>query len=122
MKSNFIAKTGVFLILLLLLIIRIFLDDKHSKWIQYIGFIGVIVALIGLYKNLYDRYYHIDKFKVISGLAIIITFIVVLIGAGMITNLIMLDGKCNDCLTILALLISLPSDLYYEWVGKYLNK
>lgn len=51
----------------------------------------------------------------------VIVFLFMIILAGMFWNFIVLGSKGNDILTILALLISLPSDLYCSWVTKYID-
>ncbi len=62
-----------------------------------------------------------DKFKIITGLAVIIAIILMVIAVGMILNFIVFESKGNDVLTILALLISLPNDLYCNWISKYIG-
>lgn len=120
-KDRQINKWSVFILLLILLVGRIFLDDKHSKWIQLISFFGVIIALADLYGDVYRQNHKKDKFRIISGLAIILAVILMSILAGMIFELIVFKSKGNDILTILALLISLPNDLYCTWINRYVN-
>lgn len=122
MKDKRIGKWCVFVVLFILLLGRIVVSDEQSKWIQGVGFIGVVVALVDLYANAYKQNSQKDKFKVISGLAIIIATILMFIAAGMIMNIIVLQSKGNDILTILSLLISLPSELYCDWIKKYVDK
>lgn len=121
-KDRQIDKWSVFILLLILLVGRAFLDDKHSKWIQLISFFGVIIALADLYGNAYRQNHKKDKFRIISGLAILLAVILMVILAGMILELIVFKSKGNDILTILALLISLPNDLYCSWINRYVNK
>lgn len=108
--------------LLAVLIIRIIINDKQSKAIQIISLIGVVIALADLYGDLYDINYKKDKFRIITGLAVIVTIFLMGILAAMFWNFIILDSKGNDILTILALLISLPSDLYCNWITKYVDE
>ena len=103
------------------LLIRVILKDEQSKGIQIISLLGVIIALADVYGNLYVKNYKKDKFRIISGLAIIIAFVLMCVLAGMFWNLIDIGSKGNDILTILALLISLPSDLYCDWINKYID-
>ena len=117
MKDKQLDKWAVFVFLLIVLIIRLLLKDEQSKGIQIIGLLGVIIALADLYGN-----HEKDKFRIISGLAVVIVFLFMIILAGMFWNFIVLGSKGNDILTILALLISLPSDLYCSWVTKYIDK
>lgn len=121
MRDKKIGKWCVFVLLVLLLIGRCILEDDDSKWIQFIGFMGVVISLGDLYGKAHDKYNEKDKFRVIKGIAIIVVVILMMIGAGMILNVINLANRGNDLLTILALLISLPNDLYCDWIGSYIN-
>lgn len=121
MKDKKIGKWCIFVCLLLLLISRLFLNDEHSRWIQFIGFSGVIIALADLYRILYEQNHKKDKFKVVTGLSIVVATLLMIMVVGMLLDFIVLDSKGNDILTILALLISLPNDLYCDWITKYVN-
>lgn len=111
----------IFVCLFLLLISRLFLNDEQSRWIQFIGFAGVIIALGDLYRIMYKQNHKKDKFKVITGMAIVVATLLMIIVVGMILGFVILDSKGNDVLTILALLISLPNDLYCDWITQYVN-
>lgn len=121
MKDKKLYKWAVFIFLIVVLLIRVILKDEQSKGIQIISLLGVIIALADVYGNLYVKNYKKDKFRIISGLAIIIVFVLMCMLAGMFWNLIDIGSKGNDILTILALLISLPSDLYCDWINKYID-
>ena len=121
MKDKKLYKWAVFIFLIAVLLIRVILKDEQSKGIQIISLLGVIIELADVYGNLYVKNYKKDKFRIISGLAIIIAFVLMCVLAGMFWNLIDIGSKGNDILTILALLISLPSDLYCDWINKYID-
>lgn len=121
MKDKKIGEWCIFVCLLLLLISRVFLNDEHSRWIQFIGFAGVIIALADLYRIMYEQNHKKDKFKVITGLAIVVATLLTIMVVGMLLDFVVLDSKGNDVLTILALLISLPNNLYCDWITKYVN-
>ena len=121
MKDKKLYKWAVFIFLIAVLLIRVILKDEQSKGIQIISLLGVIIALADVYGNLYVKNYKKDKFRIISGLAIIIAFVLMCVLAGMFWNLIDIGSKGNEILTILALLISLPSDLYCDWINKYID-
>ena len=80
-----------------------------------------MVALVDLYSNAYKQNHQKDKFKVITGLAIIVATLLMIIAVGMVMNKIVLRSRGNDVLTILSLLISLPSELYCDWIKKYVD-
>lgn len=121
MKDKKLYKWAVFIFLIAVLLIRVILKNEQSKGIQIISLLGVIIALADVYGSLYVKNYKKDKFRIISGLAIIIAFVLMCVLAGMFWNLIDIGSKGNDILTILALLISLPSDLYCDWINKYID-
>lgn len=121
MKDEKLYKWAVFIFLLGVLLIRVILKDEQCKGIQIISLIGVIIALADVYGNLYITNHKKDKFRIISGLAVIIAFVLMCVLAGMFWNFINIGSKGNDILTILALLISLPSDLYCDWINKYID-
>jgi len=121
MKDKKLYKWAVFIFLIAVLLIRVILKDEQSKGIQIISLLGVIIALADVYGSLYVKNYKKDKFRIISGLAIIIAFVLMCVLAGMFWNLIDIGSKGNDILTILALLISLPSDLYCDWINEYID-
>lgn len=121
MEDKKIGKWCIFVVLFLLLVGRNVIPDEQSKWIQGIGFIGVVVALVDLYSNTYKQNHQKDKFKVITGLAIIVATLLMIIAVGMVMNKIVLRSRGNDVLTILSLLISLPSELYCDWIKKYVD-
>lgn len=121
MKDKYIGQWCVFILLSLLLVGRFFLNDEHSRWVQYIGYMGVIIALADLYGNVYRKNHKEDKFRVIMGLAVVVAVVLMGIVVAMILDFIVLGNKENDLLTILALLISLPNDLYCKWISKYVK-
>ena len=121
MKDKKLYKWAVFIFLIAVLLIRVILKDEQSKGIQIISLLGVIIALADVYGNLYVKNHKKDRFRIISGLAIIIALVLMCMLAGMFWNIIDIGSKGNDILTILALLISLPSDLYCDWINKYID-
>ncbi len=121
MKDKKLYKWAVFIFLIAVLLIRVILKDEQSKGIQIISLLGVIIALADVYGNLYVKNHKKDRFRIISGLAIIIALVLMCMLAGMFWNIIDIGSKGNDILTILALLTSLPSDLYCDWINKYID-
>ena len=121
MKDKKLYKWAVFIFLIAVLLIRVVLKDEQSKGIQIISLLGVIIALADVYGNLYVKNHKKDRFRIISGLAIIIALVLMCMLAGMFWNIIDIGSKGNDILTILALLTSLPSDLYCDWINKYID-
>lgn len=109
------VKLAVFSFLLTVLLIRLLIDDEQVVWIEIINYTGVCVAGIDLYLKCYAT---ADKFKIITGIAAVVTLLLVIGAALIITNIWQLDSRQNDIFTIIALLLSLPSDLYVFWIKK----
>ncbi len=112
------AKFAILAFLTVVLLIRIWIPDGQSVWIEIINYASVCVAGADLYLKCYTT---ADKFKIITGIAGLILLALVGGAALMLTNIWQLDSRQNDILTITALLLSLPSDLYALWVKKFVK-
>ena len=113
-----VAKLAILAFLAVVLLIRILIPDEQSFWIEFINYTGVCVAGVDLYLKCYTT---ADKFKIIIGVAVIALLVIVLGAALILTNIWQLDSRQNDILTITALLLSLPSDLYVFWIKKFVE-
>ena len=112
------AKLAVLAFLAVVLFVRVRIPDNQSVWIEIINYTGVCVAGADLYLKCYTT---VDKFKIITGIAVIILLALVFGAALILTNIWQLDSRQNDILTITALLLSLPSDLYALWIKKFVE-
>lgn len=121
MKDKNMIQWYTFLCLAIIFFVRLFLNDEQSKWVQIISFLGVVIAIANLYNDIYTQNNGKDKFIIIKGAVVIISVGLIAILIGLFANLIVLDNKGNDILTILSLLISLPNDLYCNWIKKYIE-
>lgn len=113
-----VAKFAVLAFLAGVLLIRIYIPDDQSVWIEIINYSGVCVAVGDLYSKCYTT---TDKFKIVTGIAAIIMLLLALGAAFILTNIWQLNSRQNDVLTIIALLLSLPSDLYAIWIKKFVE-
>lgn len=112
------SKFAVFVFLLAMLVIRLWIPDSQSAWIEIINYLGVCVAGADLYLKCYTT---ADKFKIVTGIAVIILLALVCGAALIITNIWQLNSRQNDVLTITALILSLPSDLYAFGIKKFVD-
>ena len=112
------AKFAVLAFLAAMLLIRLWVPDNQSAWIEIINYLGVCVAGADLYLKCYTT---ADKFKIITGIAVVILVALVSGAALILTNNWQLDSRGNDILTIIALILSLPSDLYAIWIKKFVE-
>lgn len=118
-KKRKLAKFAVLFFLVAVLCIRLLIRDDEVVWIQLINYTGVGIAGADLYFKCYTKE---DKFKIVTGIVAILGVAFVVGIALMLTNIWRLDSRQNDSLTIAALLISLPSDLYAFWIKKYIKR
>lgn len=120
-EETLLKKLFVFLVLLLLVLLRWFCWEDTNVIIGFIGYAGLVFSGLDLYWDLSKRYKKKDRFNCIRGVAIVFALIL----AGLCVYFIFkktISSKCSDIFTILALMVSLPKDLYLFLIGKYINK
>lgn len=122
MKNNLLIKWILFVFLLTIIIGRAFVPNKQVQNIQIIAVIGVIIAFADLYSKIYQDNYKKEKFVYVKGIIIIIFTILSIILGYMFLGKITLNNKANDILTILTLFISLPADLYCNWINRCMDR
>lgn len=104
-----------FFFLITAFVIRMFISNERSTWIEIINLAGLFLAVLNLYSMCYLK---TDKFKIVTGIFALILLLMAIGGVLMVADVWKLDARQNDLLTILTLLISLPSDLYVLWIKK----
>ena len=110
-KKN-IKDIFVALILLTLIIVRVFVAGESCLWINAINFAGVIMACITLYIDTYNECKKLEKINLFTGICVCIFGVLIIMEVLVILNIIRFSTLVNDVITLLALLISLPSKLY----------
>lgn len=113
-----ISQFLVVIFLLILLVIRII--ENKSEWIQTINYFCLIIAAADLYIKLYIKSHTKNKFNYVTTIIIIIFIILIIVAALIFTGKISLDAKSTDIITIIVLMLSLPSDLYCKIINKKL--
>lgn len=121
-KHDFIKEVFILILLSGLVIVRFFPIGDDNTFIKCIGFIGVLVSLVDLYLDADRLYSSYDKFHVIRGWAYLLAIILAIISVLLLTEVIVIDSKWSDVFTLLALMISLPEELYLHKIGKYITK
>lgn len=124
MKREKEYKSGKDIIVMVLLIVSMVLrlcTEKPGILVIF-SFISFVVAAWDIYSEVEDTYgYYKQRFLIVRG-----TFI---LGAGLCAVIVMVVFFCNvsisklaaDELSILALLVSLPKDMYCYVLGKYIQ-
>lgn len=121
------VKTNVFYaslvaILLTLLIVRLVLPDEACSWVSSVNYGGFVIAAAALFFNMSHEYRQFPKFYPIAGFSILLLIALTVLGALILTNVIVLNNKFDDSITLLTLFISLPAPLYVELMGHYLKR
>lgn len=117
MKDMFIL-----VLLLTLIFARFYLVDENNTFVNSVGYIGVLLALFNLYLDAHNLFVNNDKFHIVRGATYILCIPLTIILVFFLTGVMPIDSKWSDSFTFLALLVSLPSNLYLSWIEKGLKK
>lgn len=120
-KKN-IINVAVIFILFSSIIVRLFLSDDNNTWINVINFIGIIMAWLNLHFDIYNEYHGYKKFNFFTGISAIVVIIMSVIAVLIFFNIILVTSKFDDIITLLTLLISLPSEFYKKLIGTSIEK
>ena len=112
----------IFVLLLALIIIRFLPVGDDNTFIKSVGYIGVLFSLIDLYVDADRKYGNKDKFNIFKGMCYLLLIPLAVILVLLLTGAIPINYTWSDVFTLLALLISLPENLYLTWIEKYLTK
>lgn len=112
----------VFLVLLMMIVYRIYIDEVNTVGMNICVYIALIVSLIDLYRISSKAYEGVDKFHMVRGGFIIclIGFAVVL--AGVILGAWVPSSKENEVVTLLALWFTLCQNTFVSIIGGFLNE
>ena len=123
-EKGYITDAVFSIILIVILVMRIILSDgKFSAYI--ITVINLIGAQLAILSTIYEviKVMHREDYR---NIMIIIWIVLVIMSIGYSTFCIVeqinFPAKANDCITIVALLFSIPNDLYIELVRKGVNQ
>lgn len=118
-KSN-IYNIGIIVILTTLIFVRFFSTDA-TNWINAVNFGGVITAFLSLYFNIFDECKEYKKIDMLTGISVIIFCALIIVEILIVLEIISVSTMWNDVITLLALLVSLPSKLYKRILAKLLK-
>lgn len=120
--EDILKKSLTFIFIFTLIVVRIFIPDDKSGWISIIGYIGVIIAFQDIYIKAQRLYGKIDRFNSIRGAAFLTGGILLILFVLISFGIIILNKKADDLLSLFALLLSLPNDLYILLIKRYVEK
>lgn len=106
-------------ILTVLIVIRIFM--KNSEWMDWLTLLALGISLADLYSEVAKRYYRYERFVQVRGFALAFGVLYVICVCFVVICPINIPDRWVDVLSLTALLVSVPTDLYCEWIGKYIK-
>ncbi len=121
MKKN-VWELFLVVILILLLIIRCGGVDNQNPWMQFVSIGSVCIALVDLWILLEKKFGDLDNFDSIRGILFCLAVILVILSGFTLTGQTDWGSKGSDIFTLLALLLTLPRDLYCDLVRMYVKK
>ena len=121
-QKDCVLQTAVAIALIILIIIRIVLNDKEcGNWISVLNLLGLVFAISTLHDEFKQTFGRSEKFDLITGIyfCIIAGLCIVLIHVWL--NLISLNALWSDIVLLVTLLVSLPVRFYKKLVGLWIN-
>lgn len=107
--------------LLVLILIRVYIDDV-SSWISSLNYIGLVIAAWGVLIEFSSRYKKNKTANFIKGILMLVIAMLIVLGCFIVTGVIKLSVLANDEILLWTLLISLPTNYYCELLDKLVNK
>lgn len=118
-KSDSILRDQVvFFCLLTLIVVRVVFTSV--TWMGIVSYIGLMIAIWDFYKDIEDEFIFYAKFYTVRGIFILIFIVLMILGVLMTINIIPIDSRIADVLTILTLLISLPKNFLCSIIAEYI--
>lgn len=108
-------------VLITLIFARVILSEENCLWINAINFAGIIMACVSLYVDIFNECRKLEKINLFTGVCVCILAILVVVEVLVFLNIIKFSTRWNDVITLLVLLISLPSKLYTKVFAKILK-
>jgi hypothetical protein len=121
-KQDKMKEVFIFVLLSALIVIRFLPIGEDNTFIKSVGYIGVLFSLVDLYVDADRIYGNIDKFNILRGICYLAIVPLAVILVLLLTGMIPINATWSDVFTLLALLVSLPENLYLTWIEKYLTK
>ena len=120
-KQNFslLAIAGI---LSVLIIVRLILPEGSYSWINFVNYLGLVIAIISLFFSMCSEFQQSKRFYPIVGFFVVLFIVFIIIGILILTNILVPNAKVNDSIMLLTLLISYASLLFVKKMGQCLKK
>ena len=96
--------------------------NEGTQWIGLISYVGVLIALSDLFYESISNYKNRAGIGIFVLVGVIGGIILAILLANIFAGSVVLDAKIMDILTLLALAIGLPQNLYIKILGTVLKK
>lgn len=117
-KSN-IYGLFTFATLFTLIFARFFCTN--TNWVDAVNFAGLITACISLYFDTYEICKDYRKVNMFTGISVSVLAIFMVLEVLIIIKILSISDLWNDVITLSALLVSLPANLYKKILAELLK-
>ena len=108
-------------ILITLILTRFFIASEQNTWISVLNYMGLIIAKVSLYMEIHRQCSTYKKFDMVTGIFVIILAILAVIAGLVFAEIVVLDTKIKDVISLFTLLITLPIRLYVSIIDEVIK-
>lgn len=112
----------IFFSIVTLIIVRLFMPLENNTWIDAINFSGIIMAFSSLHNNILREFSGYEKTSIVLGIFVCVIVVLSIIEMLIIVGLLVFTPAVNDIITLITLLISLPTKMYMKFVESFVKK
>lgn len=95
-----------------LILTRFFIASDENTWISLLNYMGLVIAVVSLYTDIRRQCFKYKKIDLITGIFVIVIIVIAVIAGLIFAEIIILNTKYNDIISLFTLLITLPVRLY----------
>lgn len=105
----------------IIIFLRVF--EKDSGIIGILTYVSILIALYDLYVKIEKKFGEYgERFLEVRGSFILLAILGTVMFTVILAGVVILSSKIIDLFSIVALLISLPSELYCFLIGKFIKR
>lgn len=109
-------------LLVTLIVIRVLISSDENTWISLLNYLGLIIAVVSLYLEIHEEYSSYRKLDLVTGVFAVLLIILVVLAGLILTEIIVLNTKCNDIILLLTLLVALPARFYKRLIARAITE
>lgn len=102
--------------LLTSLIIRLIVNK--ASWISFVNCVSLIISIASLFFEILSLHGGHKRFPHFIGIVLTVLIILTVLAVLFLLSVIEADAKVNDCITLITLIIALPTKLYINISNK----